>query len=305
VSNILIVEPPGAARDALERALAVLGHRVSLFTDGEEAFNAWRLQHHELAIVDEAAPRVSGSQLASRLKADGRDPFVPVILVTARPDPDARAVAMTLVEDAVSRPYHAAELAARADALLRARRLVDDLRARQAESDARAFTDSVTGLRNRLFLNERLGEEWKRAVRYSEPLSLLVLSLEAWTPALDRRGAGFKDRVLHQLAAAMKRSLRQIDLVTRYGVSELGALLINTHLAGSLACADRLRKEVAESRVDDYTPQVVMGISFYPGKDVHEPGDLGRLCGQAVERARTEGPGSVCLIQHQGYLFGG
>jgi diguanylate cyclase (GGDEF)-like protein len=247
---------------------------------------------------------VSGPQLAAHLKSDGRDPFVPVILIIDRPDPDSRASAMSLVEDAVSRPYHPVELAARADALLRVRRIVDDQRAAKGESDARSFNDPVTGLRNRLFLNERLNEEWKRAVRYAEPLSLLVLSLDGWTPALERRGAPFKDRVMQALAAATRRALRQIDLVTRYGAEELGALLINTHLAGSLTCADRLRKEVAEVRVDEYAPLVVMGISFYPGKDVNDPTDLGRLCAQALERARAEGPGSICLIQHQGYLFG-
>jgi diguanylate cyclase (GGDEF)-like protein len=102
----------------------------------------------------------------------------------------------------------------------------------------------------------------------------------------------------------MKRALRQIDLVTRYGSWELGALLVNTHLAGSLTCADRLRKEIEKAKVDDTALEMVMGISFYPGKDVNEPEDLVRLCALALERARAEGPGSICLIQHQGYLFG-
>jgi diguanylate cyclase (GGDEF)-like protein len=303
LSNILILEAPGPARDALERALTVRGHRVSCYTDGLEALLAWRAQRHELLLL-QAGGGARGAELVPKIKGDAGQAFSPIILLIDGDKVDDRIAALQDVEDAVARPYHPVELAARADAQLRTRRLIDDLRARAVESEARSFTDQATGLRNRLFLNERLGDEWKRAARYSEPLSLLVLSLEGWTPQLERRGDAFRDRVLAQLAQAMRRALRQIDLVTRYGPGELAALLINTHLAGALICGERLRKEIGEVRVDDWAPQVVMGVSFYPGKDVTEPGDLMRMCGEALERARAEGPGSICLIQHQGYLFG-
>ena len=46
-----------------------------------------------------------------------------------------------------------------------------------------------------------------------------------------------------------------------------------------------------------------MGIAFYPGKDVNDATDLLRMAARALERAREEGPGSICLYQHQGYLF--
>ena len=51
------------------------------------------------------------------------------------------------------------------------------------------------------------------------------------------------------------------------------------------------------------TGLVSMGIAFYPGKDVNDATDLMRMAARALERARKEGPGSICLYQHQGYLF--
>jgi hypothetical protein len=48
-----------------------------------------------------------------------------------------------------------------------------------------------------------------------------------------------------------------------------------------------------------------MGLAFYPGKDVTSSAELVRISERALERAAEEGAGSICLIQHQGYLFRG
>jgi diguanylate cyclase (GGDEF)-like protein len=303
MAGILIVEPPSPQRDELETALRSAGHRVLIVSDGEQALSAWRAERHELAIIDEAAARLGGMALAVRMKTETTLGFMPVILTTVRGDVALRAQMFAAVDDVVTRPYAAIELVARAQALLRTRAIVDELRAARAESEARTYSDAVTGLRNRAFLSERLIEEWKRAVRYNEPLSLVVLAVDNFRGLVEGRGAPFGERVLQAVSAAALRSLRQIDIVTRYGPSELAALLPNTHVAGALICAERLRRESGVNLVDDIRPTVSMGIAFYPGKDVAEPTDLLRTAARALDRAREEGPASICLVQHQGYLF--
>lgn len=293
---VLVVESPSPLREILEKTLERAGHRAVVAASADEALILARAHPPDAAILDESA-----SASVAALKSESSPNLLPVLIVTSCTDPEARIALLQSAEDLVARPYHPREVIARLEGLLKTRRLADELSVLRTES---GLTDPVTGLRNRLFLNERVGEEWKRAVRYSEPLSLLSLSLEDPSGALQRRGSSFRDQVLVCLGAALRRCLRQIDVTSRYGPVELGALLVNTHLAGSLVSADRLRSEVASIRIDDYSPQVVMGISLYPGKDVNEPADLMRLCVQALDRARQEGPGSICLIQHQGYLFG-
>jgi diguanylate cyclase (GGDEF)-like protein len=303
VATVIVVEPPSAERDRLLELLVQHGHKVTLASNGAEALTLWRRERYELAIVDANAPSIAGLELCSRIKSEAVQAFAPVILVVAGASADARAQVLVVADDAVSRPFDPGEVCARANALLRTRRLVEELRTLRAESEARSFADAATGLRNRVFLNERLGEEWKRAARYNEPLSLLVISVEGLRAAADTRGEPFGDRVLHAVANAALRSLRQIDVVTRFGPSELAALLPNTHFAGSLTCAERLHRESGKATVEDFAPLVTMGIAFYPGKDVQEPADLLKLATRALERAREEGPGSICLFQHQGYLF--
>jgi two-component system, cell cycle response regulator len=302
MAGILIVEPPSPARDDLERALGDAGHRVLVVGDGESALQTWRSERQELAILDEAAQRLNGIAVATRMKAESPSAFMPVVMVTSR-DAVARAAALAVADDVVARPYDPREVVARCGALLRTRAIVDDLRLQRAESEARTYADAATGLRNRAFLGERLGEEFKRAVRYNEPLSLVLLAVENMRTVIDKRGAGTGDRMLQLVADASLRSLRQIDVVTRYGAHELAALLPNTHLAGALTCADRLRRETATAVIDDIKAVVSMGIAFYPGKDVNDATDLLRMAARALERAREEGAGSICLYQHQGYLF--
>jgi two-component system cell cycle response regulator len=303
MSAILIVEPPSPGRDELERRLAEGGHRVRIAGDGEEALSAWRTERQELAIVDEGAPRVGGLALAMRMKSETQLGYMPVIVVTSRADTATFTQTLGVADDVVSRPLDVDRLLARVQALLRTRTIVDELRVARAESEARTHVDATTGLRNRAFLGERLNEEFKRAVRYNEPLSLVVMVIEGWRAVIEQRGGAFGDRLLQAVAAATMRSLRQIDVIARYGPAELAALLPNTHLAGALTCAERLRRENGAVKVDDLSPTVTMGISFYPGKDVSEAADMIRMASRALERAREEGPGSICLFQHQGYLF--
>ncbi|MGZ3404812.1 MAG: GGDEF domain-containing protein, partial [Polyangia bacterium] len=285
-----------------ERALGTAGHRVLVVGDGEEALQTWRTERQELAILDETAMHLNGVGVALRMKAESPSSFMPVIIVTAR-DAVARAAALAVADDVVTRPFDVREVVARVAALLRTRAIVDELRLQRAESEARTYADATTGLRNRAFLGERIGEEFKRAVRYNEPLSLVLLCVEGMREVIDKRGAGTADRLLQSVANASLRSLRQIDVVTRYSAHELAALLPNTHLAGALTCADRLRRETATAAVDDTKAVVSMGIAFYPGKDVNDATDLLRMAARALERAREEGAGSICLYQHQGYLF--
>src|SRR6266542_1312265 len=202
---ILIVEPASPARDELERRLTEAGHRVRIAADGEEALAAWRSERQELAIVDEGAPRVGGLALAMRMKSETQLGYMPVMVVTARADTATFTQTLGVADDIVTRPFEVERLVARVQALLRTRSMVDELRVARAESEARTHVDTTTGLRNRAFLGERLNEEFKRAVRYNEPLSLVVMVIEGWRAIIEQRGTAFGDRLLQAVAAAPMR----------------------------------------------------------------------------------------------------
>jgi two-component system, cell cycle response regulator len=303
VPSILIVDEDSPQRTQLIELLAQAGHQVTVARDGEDGLSKWRKDRHELAVLDVSSAKMGGAELAARMKSETNHVFAPVMLIVSRPDLEARIEALSVADDVVSRPYFPGEVHARCEALLRTRQLVDQLRASRAESEARSTADRTTGLRNRVFLGERLNEEYKRAVRYNEPLSLILLSIDNLGDISATRGEAVADRVLHAVADMAKDSLRQIDVLTRYGRAELAALLPNTHFAGSLVCAERLHAGAPRAAVDEVIPLISMGVSFFPGRDVNEPADLLRVAARALDRAHEEGPGRICLFQHQSYLF--
>ncbi len=285
---ILVADDVALSREALARSLRERGHDVIAVADGQEAIDRFQRELPDAVIMDVTMPRMSGIDAAARIKAvPGR--HTPVLLLSARLDLDTRLAALAVADDFVGKPYDAAELAARLEAHLRTRRLVDEmLRGRTSAGD------QPSGMKTKAALLERLNEEWMRAVRFNEPLSLLLLGPDQ---------VDLDTATSTALSESILRVLRQIDVVARYQGVDICAVLPNTHVAGALVAATRLKKELAKTLVAGAPLRVSMGISFYPGKDISEQADLIRMAERAIARARSEGSGSICLFQHQGYLF--
>nr|WP_255216892.1 diguanylate cyclase [Pseudenhygromyxa sp. WMMC2535] len=98
-------------------------------------------------------------------------------------------------------------------------------------------------------------------------------------------------------------SVRKIDLVFRLDERGYILLLPNTHFPGALAVAERISLDTSKLVLDaepNLRCTVSVGVSFFPNKDTHSVQDLIDLVGAALERARSEGGGKICLFQHQG-----
>jgi diguanylate cyclase (GGDEF)-like protein len=102
-------------------------------------------------------------------------------------------------------------------------------------------TDSLMGIYNRRFLERRLHEEFFRSKRYDFPLSILMLDIDHFKKVNDQYGHPTGDLILKRLAELMVVTVRESDVVARYGGEEM--LLILPHTKGSNAqlLAERLR----------------------------------------------------------------
>lgn len=283
---MLIADDVSLTRDALARQLRERGYDVVAVADGVEAVERAARDAPDAVVMDVNMPRLSGLDAAAKLK-QSPSRHLPVILLSARNDVDSRVAALAVADDFLAKPYDHAELVARLEAHLRTRRLVEELRAGRPP-------ESASGMRTRAALLERLAEEWARAVRFNEPLSLLIVGPDAAEPPAEAIAA---------VGEAMQRVLRQIDVTARYQGADVCALLPNTHVAGALVAAGRLKRELLKIVINGSPLSVSMGIAFYPSRDIAEQADLVRTAERAIARARDEGPGTICLYQHQGYLF--
>ena len=113
------------------------------------------------------------------------------------------------------------------------------------ELEALATTDGLTGLKNRRTFGEKLAEEHARAVRYHQPLSLLLMDVDQFKLFNDTFGHPAGDAVLRSVAAALQHTARDTDVPARYGGEEFAVILPQTDEAGAVVIAERLRTVIA------------------------------------------------------------
>ncbi len=109
-----------------------------------------------------------------------------------------------------------------------------------AEALELARTDPLTGLPNRRQLSDSLAQAMAHAVRYDEPLSVLMIDLDRFKQVNDTRGHESGDRVLRAVAACLREVLRDSDVYGRWGGDEFLAVLGHTPLDGAHEAAQRL-----------------------------------------------------------------
>ena len=82
--DILVADDDRTARFLLSSTLIELGHSVTEATNGCEAWEAWKREHHQLVISDWMMPGVDGLELCRRIRAEEESGFAYIILIIAR-----------------------------------------------------------------------------------------------------------------------------------------------------------------------------------------------------------------------------
>lgn len=130
------------------------------------------------------------------------------------------------------------------------------------EIQSLALTDALTGLHNRRNLFELGRIEFARADRMNRPFCCMMLDLDHFKQINDTHGHPTGDQILQEFAGRSKSSVREIDLVGRYGGEELVILLPETDLDTAVRVAGRLRASIAEHpmKVSDQEINVTVSI---------------------------------------------
>ena len=122
---------------------------------------------------------------------------------------------------------------------------ISDKRAASEKRRQAAFCDHLTSLANRRAFFESAELELDRTAHSPRPLALVVIDADHFKHINDRHGHPAGDRVLCDLADALRDTFRAVDTVARIGGEEFAVLLPSTGLAQALAIAERLCTKVA------------------------------------------------------------
>lgn len=125
-----------------------------------------------------------------------------------------------------------------------------------------ATTDPLTGLSNRRHFNQLAEAEISRVLRYSRPLSVMMLDIDFFKRVNDTYGHTSGDLVLQMVARTMRDRLRAADIPARYGGEEFIALLPETTAAGAATLAEALRRSLEATTVQGEGCTIAITSSF-------------------------------------------
>jgi diguanylate cyclase (GGDEF)-like protein len=157
-----------------------------------------------------------------------------------------------------------------------------------------SITDSLTGLFNRRYFEERFIEELHRSDRHGLSFSLAMIDIDNFKLFNDTEGHLAGDEVLKYIANSAKECLRVIDVIARFGGEEFAVIMPQTEKEEAFLVAERIRNTVKEQFPCARTAfprdfiTVSIGISTFP-HDGKERKDLIRHADKALYRAKMEG----------------
>jgi len=143
---------------------------------------------------------------------------------------------------------------------------ITEIKKRETELKAKTFFDLLTGIFNRRYFDENIEKEWKKCIRESESLSLIMLDVDFFKKYNDYYGHQEGDNCLKKIAQEIRISLlRPSDIAVRYGGEEFVVILPNTKINGALRVAERIRQNIINLAIKHETSTVSEVVTLSQG----------------------------------------
>ena len=125
-----------------------------------------------------------------------------------------------------------------------------------------AIYDSLTNLYNRRHLDQVLEEEYRNSTLSKQPLAIVMVDIDHFKPINDHYGHDEGDRALVHIASILKGSVRNCDIVSRFGGEEFLVILPKTMMKDAVVIAERVRRSVETTPLSVGDEKVYLTISL-------------------------------------------
>jgi two-component system cell cycle response regulator len=283
---------------ALERG----GWVCTLFDDGAAVMRRLDAEPPDALLLEDPLGTEDAFKVLGRLRLSEARLDLPVVVLTQTSAALVQAFELG-ADDVLNAPVEPAELLARLARRGALKQRTDALLVQGERLEKLALTDGLTQIHNRRHFQIRLAEEFRRAQRYDNPMALILADLDHFKNINDTDGHVVGDLVLRKVAGCFMACIRDTDTAARWGGEEFAVVLPQTHLAGALTVAERIRKDIGALRLGPEQKLSVtasLGVASYPAAHVHTTDELVRAADEALYRAKRDGRNRVCLTDPAG-----
>ena len=266
-ANVLIVDDQDVNVRLLEHMLGGAGYvSVTSTTNPFDVCELYRKNRYDLVLLDLQMPRMDGFQVIESLKKIELDNYLPVLVITAQPAQELRAL-QAGAKDFISKPFNVAQTLARIHNLLEVRLLHKKVLNYAKEQESRALHDSLTGLANRQLLADRVSQAITHAQRNMNAMALLYIDLDGFKQINDTFGHDGGDLVLKLAASRLVATVRHEDTVARLGGDEFVIVLWHINSAdGAALAAEKMIQTLSQPySIHEHTVSITasIGVSIY------------------------------------------
>ncbi len=170
-----------------------------------------------------------------------------------------------------------------------------------------ATRDPLTGIFNRIRLEEELDRAWLTCKRYDSSMGVVVIDVDNFKTINDAYGHSIGDEILRDFALVMGKAARSTDIIARYGGDEFVAILPRAGDANARAFAERLLAGTRHHTFchSSHRLNITVSIGVATSDNPSEPSTHSALLGQAdraLYTAKRAGRNRICVWPGKAYL---
>lgn len=296
---VLLVEDNESDAELVRHCLKDLPLKFERLSNGEEAVEICQTGNVGLLLLDILLPGLNGFEVCRQVKHSEKGKDLPIVVITCLEDMDSRLKCIELqTDDYLVKPIVSRELQARVKILLEKKQQLDKLRAHYERALNSAVVDWLTGLYNQGYFKKFLDLEIKKSLRQRYPVTLIMMDIDDFKAVNDAYGHPTGDLMLQELAQVVRKSVREVDLVARYGGDEFAVVLPYSDGYSSIRVAHRIDEAIKthgfsqKVSTEKARLTVSMGVAGYPEDAVHVD-ELIHSADQKLYSAKTRGKNQI------------